>query len=251
MVIPEHVSCLIKNFSDIGADRCFFECVGSRLANLLGVDTVYNIALCTEKDEELDYTEYNLLLSVDYVPYGYRTETLQELGIQFNEDTPLSTIMKNIDANLPKIAKQENIQLTNKMIDDIKTSMAKQFLYRALVCEDYDFEAKNFSLLIGESDMRMGPTYDMELLFDGAKSQAYYEAMANNAFEYMSQNMPSALDEFMSRLQEKHKNGDISHVVTHALNVPSNWTRRINKQLDKNCERLETLYSQMQSSHEI
>lgn len=251
IVIPDHVSCLLKSYMDIGGERCYFECVGSRLANALGIDTVYNIAIASTHDEYDNTPQYDTLISVDYVPYGYRTESMVDLGIDFNEDTYLVQIMQELDDKLPQIAQKEKLNLTLEKANRLKEQFALQFLFRTLICEDYDFVSKNVSILMGEDgDFRLGPAYDMELLCDGAKSQGYYNDMAEASLTYMMNNMPKTLEKFMRRLEEKYNSHELESIIMNTLDISTGIKNYVKKSVMRNCCRLKDIYMQMQSSLE-
>lgn len=247
MIVPDHVSCLLKNYAGILPERCYFECVGSRLANSLGVDTVYNVAIASTYDEDYDSTEYDTLISVDYVPYGYKTENMLDLGLGFDEDSKLSDIMDTIDATMPDIAKKKKLKITPERISNLKEQFALQYLFRTLICEDYDFQDKNVSILMGDNgDFRLGPAYDMEFLFDGGKAHGYYQDMANDALTYMSENMPKALDNFMKNLEKQHKSGKIENLIMNTMDISVNTKRHVKNHVDRNCKRLNDMYLEMQ-----
>lgn len=252
IVIPDSISCLVKDYGSVGSERCYFECVGSRLANAFGVESVYNVAVASEVDEYDDSPNYDTLISVDYVPYGYKTETMRDLGIDFNEDSHLSDIMADIDRAFPRIAKEKKLNLTKEGLQNLKEKFALQFLFRSLICEDYDFVGKNTSILMGENgDFRLAPAYDMELLFDGAKSQGYYLEMAEDAIGYMQNNMPDTLNKFIKNMHSQFASGKIDKILDNTLKVSRALPLHLKKNLTRNSQRLTDVYKEIQMSSEM
>lgn len=243
--IPDHISCIVKDYSDIGSMRAYYECVGSRLANVFGVDTVFNLAIESVHHKEYDEPEYDKVISVDYVPYGYRTETLLDLGIGFDEDIPLSVIMQRLDVGFAKIEKKENVNATPERRRAIKEALAKQFLFRVLICEDNDFASQNVCTLLGDNgDILLGPSFDYELFVDGGKSRGYYREMADDAIEYMQDEMPEVLYDFVTRMTSKYRSGEISKTIESSIKAPSRWAQTVKESVIKNCKRLTEIYNE-------
>jgi hypothetical protein len=226
--IPRHVSCLIKETDSQTA--VFSECVGSRLANELGVPTVFNIAhaeVPNEEDwefmtdEEKMYSTYDYVISADYVPWGYTTENLEELGVNFNEDSLLQEIIESLEKKFPDISKEYGLKDDKKQFESLKHDFVKQYLFRQFICEDLDFEAKNVCLLMSENgDFSLGPCFDMELLFSGVKSKVYYKEMLDSTLDYLSDNMPGIFEEFMTCVSTANRKGRIDTIFGSTLKIP-------------------------------
>ena len=253
MVIPKFVSCFVKQAQG-NAKGCYSECVGSRLANLLGVNTVYNMTLQSTEPDEFDdeYPDYDTIISVDYVPFGYTPETFEDLGIRFDEDTSLEKIFSLIDTRFKHIANEYGLEKSIDKLAQLKRDFAFQFLFRALVCEDYDFCSQNTAMLLGDSgDFKLAPCFDMELVFSGEKSAMYYKAFATETIEYMSEVMPEVLAEFMSRYGSAVKSGKLEDTILNTLKVQNYMSGPIAERLLDNYRRMSTIAHQCQNDREM
>ena len=249
--IPESVSCFIKR-SQNNSD-CQLEVIGSRLANLFDVDTVYNIAIeSDEQDEYEDYPTYDAIVSVDYVPYGYRTETFKNLYIDFNEDSSLQDIFNSIDDNFECIAREQGLENSPEKLQKLKEQFARQFIFRNLVCEDFDFCDRNTAILMGDNgDFRLAPCFDMELLFRGKKSHVYYAQFANQTIDCMMKTMPDVLADFMNRYREIAFSFELEQVVRRAVKVDPKYTNDICNHVFMNYKRLEQMVAEYNPSQEL
>ncbi len=242
--IPQEVSCMVKT-NERRPITSYYECVGSRLANLLGVDTVYNIAVESGNEDNYDYDElgllpeYDSIISVDYVPYGYTTESLEDLGIKFDEDYPLEIIFDNVDSQIKSIIREHKLTPSIDKVAELKKQLALQFLYRSLICEDYDFCSRNTGMLIGENgDFKLAPCFDMEFFFYGTRGVAYYQSFAEKNIKFMLERMPDVLDEFMSRFTETMEDGRIKDIFEKTMRVPHHDSQDAYSVVTKNYERL-------------
>ena len=253
MVIPKFVSCFVKT-SDNNAMGCYSECVGSRLANELGVNTVYNIALQSKEPDEFDdeYPDYDTVISVDYVPYGYTPETFEDLEIKFDEDTSLERIFNIIDMRFKHLANEYGLEKSIDKLAQLKRDFAFQFLFRALVCEDYDFCSQNIAMLIGDKgDFSLAPCFDMELVFSGEKSAMYYKKFASETIGFMSEVMPDVLSEFMARYGRAVNSGRVEDIVLNTLKVQNYLAQPIAERLVNNYSRMSAIVSEHKNDREI
>ncbi len=244
MYIPQEVYCMVKT-NERRPITSYYECVGSRFANLLGVDTVYNIAVESGNEDDYDYDnggvvpEYDTIISVDYVPYGYKTESLDDLGIKFDEDYPLEIIFDNVDSGIKSIIRENNLTPSIDKIGELNKALAKQFLFRSLVCEDFDFCGRNVGMLLGDNgDFRLAPCFDMEFLFYGTRASAYYQAFAEKNIKFLLERMPDVLDEFMSRFSENMENGKVKELFEKTMRVSQHNSQESYSVVSKNYERL-------------
>ena len=249
--IPESVSCIVKK-SQNNSD-CQLEVIGSRLANLFGVDTVYNLAIESDsQDEYYEYPTYDAIVSVDYVPYGYRLETFNRLHVWFNEDSTLEEVMKSIDNKYKTVANKYDLEGGLEKLAELKKKFASQFIFRNLVCEDFDFCDNNAAVLIGENgDFRLAPCFDMEMLFRGRKSHFYYADFANKTIDYMMQTMPEVLEDFMSRYREVVSSSELEQVVMRSVRVDPRYTKDIYDHILNNYERLSSFILEKKQNREL
>jgi len=237
--IPKYVSCLLKDLFDI-EQSYISECVGCRLANELGVNTVFNIAherpleAWQSKDE---FNGYDYLISVDYIPSGYTNRTLQSLDVLFTEDSTLGDIMQKIDLFFKKYARSYELNVTEENLMQFKKDFARQYLFRQFVCEDDDFTAKNVGMLISENgDFTLAPCFDMEFLFYGKKAVRYYEAFAKNTIVYLKSNMPDVLMDFVNACVKAQKSGRIEKIFRKTL--PNAERREIERMLKQTTDNI-------------
>ena len=131
-VIPDKVSCLIKRFDDVdGQDPYIAEHLGCRIANVCGIDSVFNIAHPEPiSEDDLEYMSvvhdtYDYVISVDYVPWGYTSEKFSELDIGFHSETPLEEIMAEINEKFPYIEEKYGLKRDEKLFYQFKKDFAK------------------------------------------------------------------------------------------------------------------------------
>ena len=244
--LPSHVSCLIKEMGP-NQEVYFSECVGSRLANAFQIDTVYNIAYASPKEEWYDENEpmYENIISVDYIPWGYETETFDEFGIQFDEDTSLMTIFNKIDEVFIMKSKDLGVDLSIDKLRKFKRDFAKLFLFRQFICEDLDFESKNACILFSQDgDFKLGPCFDMELLFTGKKSVKYYESFAAITIQFMQEVMPDVLQEFVELCQQLQQGTVLDDIFQKTLKVHPGTSERYLNQVKENIHKFPELYGQ-------
>jgi hypothetical protein len=250
--IPQYVSCLIKELTD--QILFYSECISCRIANAIGVKTVFNTAHEMPRapwESKDDPVRYDYLISVDYVPTGYRTENLLELGIYFNVDTTLPEIFKNIDKKLQMIADMEKIKLTEENVARFKRDFVKQFLFRQFICEDFDFESKNMGLLIGENgDFELAPCFDMEYAMYGKKTPHYYQSFAKGSIKYLYDCMPDVLEEFVNDCRNAYNSGKIAKIFDKTCpRAERREIEKIKKQTLNNFETFISLYNEHVSNN--
>ena len=243
--IPDYVRCIIKEMPSPTAPY-YGEIVGSRLANLLGVDTVYNMAHQIDPDDELSAFDYDYLISVDYVPDGFTDFTFDNIGVCFEEDS-LEDIMINIDRALRRLNKTGRISADLESVESFKEDFVKQFLFRSLLCEDQDYCSRNTSLLISKNgDFRLGPCFDMELMFQGKRSTSYYKSTVARDFEFLLGAMPDVLEEFLYTCNSALKSGDVARVMTDSISVgPDMIYQNYKMMVMNNIKTMTSLYQEM------
>ena len=258
-ILPDKVSCLIKSFEDNdGQDPYIAEHLGCRIANACGIDTVFNIAHAQPFDEEEleymlnEYDTYDYVISVDYVPWGYTSERFSEIDLGFTSDTPLETILSEIDLKFPSyIQERNNLKSDSNMFAQFKKDFVKQFLFKQFICNDDDTYARNFSILRSEDgDYRMAPCFDMEYFFRGGMSNQYYQSSASHTICYLLKNMPEVLEEFLSGVNKAYKSGEINSIIYTSLKVRTSYLRNIDEQIGRNIIRFNEYYRTLKSEYE-
>ena len=129
--IPSYINCFVKNIRENrGYEGIYGEIVSPRIADLIGVDTVFNaVVQVDENDDCLDFPEYINILSVDFTPTGYTFEDFNTLGIIFNwNDETLAGTMLRLERGLQRLSKEYNLKLSNEKATQIKEDFIRQYL---------------------------------------------------------------------------------------------------------------------------
>lgn len=199
--IPTRVSAMFKTVIDgighnDGANR---EILASRIANFMGVPTVYNCAFDTPSN--------GTILSVDYMRYGEHIldlcGTLDNIRPEGEDDGYFDILFGH--ANLGKMLKMYvealrfykhyyNVNST-KLVNDF----AKEFITRVHVLGDNDFGFHNFELSCDkDKNLRLMPMFDYEATFVSPNKQ---EIIRNIA--YIKKYLPDfGLEKFNQRFAE-------------------------------------------------
>ena len=245
--VPSNVNCLIKRTRE---DSAYGEVVGSRLANLLGVDTVFNVAI--EDSVAMEYLDlsycdaaYEYTLSVDYIPEDYKTEDLQTLEVLFSQDDSFDIWLTRIDEALPRIAKKLHIKLTSENVSKFKEDLCKMYIFRNLLCDDYDMESKNISILYNEKtgDFYLAPNLDMEYLFKGGRSYLYSKDLIENNMRFIRENYPHIIKDMMKRINNNLNNGKLENIMYNTLKFTEDTCAHKYKVLERNAELLDEFYN--------
>lgn len=222
--IPHYVPCLVKSCLE---DCAYREVVGSRLGNALGVPVVYNT---TQDDVVKDksyvgskvaskYVPQDIdVYSVDFVEYGYYFESLSRLGAFIPYDTPLETNLEIVLQTIKLFAKEHNIKFTPKIREKIERDFCKQYLFRDMLCEDLDCEAKNYGILysIEKGYITLTPMFDLELMFNTYGSSGYTEINEKSIMFYHKK-FPNDLADFMRRLEKLITENKLQAIFTETL----------------------------------
>ena len=225
-VFPQYVQCLLKELPSCSPTEALYcETVGSRFANAMGVDTVFNLpyARQPEDDEyyESDYPDYDGILSVDYVKSGYRTMSLAEMYPGYYDFETMEDVLKVFESAIYSYSLENKIPNFEENFQALKRDFAKQFFFRSIICEDYDVSPKNLSVLINEADgsLSLAPCHDMELFFVGSRVRsAFFKDMAV-AIDYLKNEMPDILQELLSNFKRIMTTGEFERIFEETVNV--------------------------------
>lgn len=238
--IPKFVSCLRK---ENGNDGYYGEIVGSKLANLCEVDTVFNVV--TQSEDELFsegeiYPNFDYILSVDYLQYGERTEDLATLGMKFDEDSNLPWMLERLDFMMPKFAEARGWKLTEEAVKKFKEDFVRMYIFRSLICEDFDYEAKNIGIIDNEQgDFRLAPCFDMELFFKGQRGARYYGKYAIDNINFAMENFPEVTKRIAEVLKENLDNGTVREIMEHSVPIRPDTLKRYKNIVFKNIQFLD------------
>jgi len=223
---------------------CFGEVVGSRLANALEIDTVYNYAnevYGKFDDPKVDFPEFDYILSVDFVQTGQTIENMENLGLCFMEEDNLDYIMKKIDRKIPLLAVKQRWNMTADNLHKFKEDFARLYLFRNLLCEDYDFEAKNIVIVRDENgDFRIGPCMDMELFFSASRSKKYSEEFARKNINICAKMFPNMTKDFIQKITRLKNSGMLKNIMEKSIKVRHEY---INDKYETLCRNINTMAS--------
>ncbi|MBE5735949.1 MAG: hypothetical protein E7356_01135 [Clostridiales bacterium] len=270
--LPKYVSCLIKEFSNeartqIQFDQTYIgfilepiycEVVGSRLANALGIKTVYNTPISQYEASIFgDYPKYDTVLSIDFVKDGDFTR----LFTDFFKSIPMTDVLMHeealilLDRTLMRIGAWKDIPNWREFVDKTKRELVMQGLFKWLLCGDLDSDAKNYGITIytsknpdtGEMENTLGmgamPCLDYELIM-GFVNNPYVDVQARAVFENLSKNMPDVIDEFMTRVLNLRNSGELDDILKNSMIVPPIVYENKIPMMHKSIEKLEGFWKE-------
>ena len=249
VVLPDYVRCIIKEM--VSPNLPYYnEVVGSRLANLLKVDTVYNMAYQIDPNDDIAPDDYDYLLSVDYLPDGYTDYSMSNIGIDFDIDDSLEDIMTNVYRGLRRLNRTGKIGNDIDQFEQFGESFAKQYLFRSLICEDSDYCSRNVGFMVNKNgDYKLCPCFDMELLFQGKRCTDYYKESAERDLLYLHKTMPDIVEDFLNRCNWALQRGEIDNVMTNSIKVEDRFSSRA--LVKNNISKLTAIYNKIKNSPEM
>lgn len=260
----KYFSVMLKDCSTHATDNgAYLEVMNSRLANLLGVPTVYNVRAI---NHDVDY-----VMSLDFLKDGEKLVTLDDIAefylsntssgkinLEYNEFVNISewsTLLSNvldcaIDCRNPKmkIRKQEIIE-----------DFCIQLLYRSLIACDTDLSPYNIGIVFDKNGYpsHLAPAHDFEFCGTIPYSLPEYFDKCINCFECLKERCPDRLNDFMDNLKKVcyYKNGQFNPVRLNKVINDSRDTTMTDggalfylKNLKKNISRLMFAYDKFKSS---
>lgn len=191
---PSYISVLMKHIHNDEYHFVDNEILSSRIANALGVPTVYNAKF--QSDDE------NFLLSVDFLKYGskiiniddWRNELSETIGLHRDNSKFVSEVLE-----MEEIIHLHNAMAKNnqwKVDKNFRSEYLKHYLTRNFVLGDLDGYSGNVCFVVDkDNNLSIGPQFDTEFTFS-AVSKNVYDILF--AMKYL----PETLNEF----NEKFKN---------------------------------------------
>lgn len=214
--VPSYVSVLQKDVED--NKWLYTEVIGSRLGNLMGIDTVFNTIIHLTNCGDSLYR--SRLLSVDYVPRGYETISLYEMGIdECGELTPLVTFLDKLRKAFPSLAKKHGIKITPARMQEFLDAFSEQYLFKCCMCSDTDFDTNNVDILYNRTtgNFRLAPLFDMEGIFgmvcSDLKPNLEQKYLMSSTIKYLVENNPKLLKDFMNRANKMALSSDLKRVM--------------------------------------
>ena len=230
-VFPRYVSCLAKNCvfdktkrTTIDDGRNASEVIGSRVAEMLRVPTVYTIGI-----PAIDGS-IGSVLSVDFLKYG---ETFEDV-LTLSKDRVTAEAGDSIEVWKSAIRKA----LKKKYPFGIDKESLKQLEERDLpqmllfrkggLFKDADFYPYNVGVVFNGKKFKLAPNFDMECLLTSMKcSPDYYsvdKGAMRNIVSYCAEHCPDILENFVGDVNRNMINGNIPSVIETLY--PNNVARR-------------------------
>lgn len=239
--IPKYVYCFVKDIRENCGDSVVYgEVVAPRLADAMGISSVYNSIVEIESQDEYDeMTDFTNILSVDFISHGQTFMDLSELNLDFDADMSLESCLLKITRALRRLANSGKINLTDENLNRFKEGFVKQYLFRNILCEDLDFSAKNCGILINEDgSFEISPMFDYEYMFYGQRVSNVYELECNAAIIYCNKHYPHILESFMKRLQQIKENGTLEDIMSNTIKVKAYTQTKARKLLNRNSKKM-------------
>lgn len=252
--IPKYINCFVKNIRESRRDEGVLgEVACPRIAELLGIDTVYNTVV--EKTspyfESSGYPEYMKILSVDGTPEGYRFADFNEVGIIFNfHSDSVESAMLRLEMRIRHIAKEYQLLMDAPIVKKFKEDFIKQYFFKNILCEDEDFWEANIGMLIGEDgDFCMAPMFDYEHMFAGRRPPSMYAEIVEQFFDYCKKyGYMHVAKELMDRLQEVHSQGKIDDILYNSVKVRPYAILNASDLINRNVQILNQAWKEVKSS---
>lgn len=255
--IPHNVSCLVKD--NTNQYSCYSEVVGSKLANLLGVKTVYNFGardLSKPLHESLLYNYmltlskknyYNKIVSVDFVPYNHTIESFEDFPFSFSSDTKISNILKIFNFIFKAKATFDfNRELTD--LYQIKKDFLMQYMFRVFLCGDIDYNENNIVFLKDKDGaLTLGPSMDMEYLFRNNSLKNVIKTNFKTIYDFM----PDEVNGFIKNVNDNWENGGIDNILSSENCISSFDKKCIYNRISENIQYLNVCLKECQNISNI
>ncbi len=228
----KYISVLFKKERIYGDDyHITSDVLGSRLANYLGVPTVYNERVMMEHE--------NYTISVDFVKEGQEIDVLEGTFVRVPIDD--FSLFKDWDVYLRdkvhKIMKEyeygdEELQM---MQDKFVKDFIPHYMFRNMICDDADFKPRNINYIIedneGKKNMQLAPANDYEFIMT-FRTRKDMEFATKHNLQYLLDNYPDETINFVENLKSKFlKNNKfetkgLHNVFLSAIKNPSLFKKR-------------------------
>lgn len=217
--IPKYVSCLVKENGILGNLK---ECIGSRLCNYMGIETVYNMMQAmVVSDGEAQANGFETrnthLISVDFIPNGFEFASLEHLQMNVN---PEDSLEKNLRIACTMwyyyMSRDLGITLTKRQIDNFERDFCMQYLFRRVLCHEGDYKGKNVGVLYSKDHktFHLAPSFDMEFLFcDDCPT-------IEEDIQFIAKRYPAEMLGFASRLKQAMEEDAFSKIIDSMPQFP-------------------------------
>ena len=244
----KYVSVLLKKqrYENM-TDTICKEVIGSRIANALGMPTVYN--------ELIEYDKENYVMSIDFVKTG------QEIDSFERDKNKKNYSMANYDVweDLFNTATIKITEYSPTLVDNIKTlkkDFVQQFLFRNVILDDGDFVPNNVTLIkdLKTKNLSFAPINDYEFIFAG-REESDFEEDVRKYIKYIGEKYPEELKEFANKIQKTfYKDGVLQEEFLQELvsmkELEPYMEKEILEQFRNNVDRFVRLEKEYENSRE-
>lgn len=237
----KYVSVMLKDKEQHQNSTSSYEVIGSRIANALGVPTVYN-ELVTVSNKEM-------ILSIDCVKPGMEIRDLND-SVYVKNGNDITRIRAKDFTDFPIWEELFDAQFRNKKdltqdeidfnksycveffeypfeqakldeyIEKFKTDFVKQYLLKTMILDDWDFYPRNVNYLTNTStkEFHLGPACDYEYILAGYADCAKINNFYEGNIKYLMHKYPQQTLEFGDAFYETFfENGKLSRIKVNQI----------------------------------
>lgn len=217
--IPIFVPCFMKKVRNTTSIAS--EIAGSRLANALGVKTVFNVPINSEDKptSALDLHSVkgcDYVASVDFVKSGEKFFTMHDLNIKFDLADKLEDIIYKLK-KLKKKLKYKGVSIKDEDIENIANEICEQWFFKCAICLDMDFGSSNEGIVLhGKNGASLSPCYDMEFFF---ANNDFLDCSKNGVVDfenimYFFKRCPDRAERIMTKLNNLNNTGILEDIMS-------------------------------------
>ena len=219
-VFPRYVSCLAKNCvingpkrNTIDDGRNASEVIGSRIAEMLGVPTVYTVGV-PAKDGTL-----GAVMSVDFLKHGETFDDILSMSKEKATFEYSDSVDKWIIAIRKALKKKYPLGIDRESLHTLETrDLPRMLLYKkGGLFKDVDFNTYNVGIIMNGRKFKLAPSFDMECLLSTMKcSPGYYsvdKGGMKDIVSYCARVCPDILEDFVARTNSHMADGSIPAVI--------------------------------------
>ena len=219
-VFPRYVSCLAKNCifdktkrDTIDDGRNASEVIGSRIAEVLRVPTVYTIGI-----PAIDGS-IGSVVSVDFLKYGEQFEDILELSGNKISAEMGDTVEQWKKTFRKALRKKYPLGIDRECLRQLEErDLPQTLLFRnGGAFKDADLYSYNIGIVSSGRKFKLAPNFDMECLLTSMKCSPEYYSVDKGAMRdvvsYCAEHCPDILEDFVHRLNTNMGNGTIPSII--------------------------------------
>lgn len=243
----KYVSVLLKKqrYENM-TDTICKEVIGSRIANALGMPTVYN--------ELIEYDKEHYVMSIDFVKTG---QEIDSFVLESKKDYSVANY--DVWENLFNTATVKIAEYSPNLVENIKKlkkDFVSQFLFRNVILDDGDLVPKNVTLIkdLKTKNLSFAPINDYEFIFAGREERDFEEDV-RKYIKYIGEKYPEELKEFTNKIHKTfYKDGVLQEEVLKDLvsmkELEPDIEQEIFEQFRNNVDRFVRLEKEYENSRE-